>query len=291
MRFTKSAVPLLLNVRVNDFVKSVIVSGPMLHCKPLKNATIISATASTLLASFCVSCIISVTALDVKPFVASYLLCSISRESPTKAFTMSLPNLPFRLFIVCEYVDPARLAPALYVFCAACDAVFAVFCAACDTVFAVFCAACDTVFAPLDTVFDTAFVPLDTVFFAFFRHFLTPPSEGASRWNRAFGRSTAPSVVATPPENIAHVTASVSVSAIDARARRASSGSSRVVRIAATRRVVRIAATRRAVRRGARRARARSHGERRGGVFHAIRARRGASARERVRREREFNSE
>jgi hypothetical protein len=120
------------------------------------------------------------------------------------------------LFIVCEYVDPARLAPALYVFCAACDAVFAVFCAACDTVFAVFCVACDAVFA----VFVTPFEAVLAVFFAFFRHFLKPPSEGvqgASRWNRAFGRSTAPSVVATPPENIAHVTASVSVSAIDAR--------------------------------------------------------------------------
>jgi hypothetical protein len=122
------------------------------------------------------------------------------------------------LFIVCEYVDPARLAPALYVFCAACDAVFAVFCAACDTVFAVFCVACDAVFAVFVTPFEAVFA----VFFAFFRHFLKPPSEGvqgASRWNRAFGRSTAPSVVATPPENIAHVTASVSVSAIDARAR------------------------------------------------------------------------
>ena len=125
---------------------------------------------------------------------------------------MSAPNLPFRLFIVCEYVDPARLAPASYVFCAACD-----------TVFAVFCAACDTVFAPLDTVFDTAFVPLRHRLFRLLSPLLNAPEgvQGASRWNRAFGRSTAPSVVATPPENIAHVTASVSVSAsaCDARAR------------------------------------------------------------------------
>ena len=191
---------------------------------------------------------------------------------------MSLPNLPFRLFIVCEYVDPARLAPASYVFCAACD-----------TVFAVFCAACDTVFAPLDTVFAPPSSRSNRLF-----RLLSPLLKPRARASRARRAGIAPSAVRPrrPSSRRRRRTSRTSPRA-SASARSTRARASRVVRIVARRpnrgdaARVRIAATRRAVRRGARRARAWSHGERCGRAFHAIRARRGASARERVRRARE----